>query len=221
MKWEYLSTTLLFMVIGYLIGSISNAVIVSKFFKKEDVRTKGSGNAGATNIVRNYGKKLGGIVFFLDVMKVVIVMMAAQLTKEYSSYEPMSGILVPAVGLSVVVGHVYPIFFNFKGGKGAACTVGFVFSLNWPLVIVGVILFLLILKKTKTVALGSIFAPLLLLIIFSIMMYVPGYLDYTMLFGNKDKPWIDAIFFGIVWLIVVIKHIPNIKRIINKKENTF
>ena len=221
MEWQYVGATLIFAFIGYLIGSVSNAVIVSKFIKKEDVRKKGSGNAGATNTLRHYGKGLAAIVFFLDIMKVVVAILIAWSVKKYSNVEWLSGILIQSAGLAAIIGHIWPLYFKFKGGKGAASTVGFILSMQWILVIVGIILFITIVIKTKKVSLGSmlgIFVIVLFQIAFS---FIPGMTDSWSIPIMNDVPWwVNTIFMTVIWLLVMFSHRDNIKRLIKGKERT-
>lgn len=221
MIWHDFLSTILFSIIGYLIGSISNAIIVSKLFAKEDIRTKGSGNAGATNTFRNYGKLMGGIVFILDALKVVISIMIAWSIKKYSGVEWLSGIVLQIVGFSVIVGHIWPIFFKFKGGKGAACTFGLVLMMNWPVAILGTIAFITTVSLTKKVSLGSMIAATVVIPFQIAFAFIPYMNDPWANPVMRDMPWwVDTITLLLVDIVVIIKHIPNIKRLINGNENT-
>ena len=221
MKWEYVGSTFIFAAIGYLIGSISMSIIVSKIIKKEDIRTIGSGNAGATNTLRSYGPGLGFLVFIFDILKVFIIVVISWVIKIYSNIEWLSGMVIQMVGLAAVIGHIWPIYFKFKGGKGAACTVGFLLSMQWILVIIGIILFLIIVIKTKKASIGSmsvIFLIILLQIGFS---FIPVLNDsWSLPFMNVLPWWVNTIFLTIIWILVMIKHIPNIKRLISGQENS-
>lgn len=221
MEWQYIWATLIFALIGYLIGSISNAVIVSKVFAKEDVRTKGSGNAGATNTLRNYGWKLGMVVFWLDAFKVIISVLMAWSIKKYSGAEWVNGISLQMVGLAVIVGHIWPIYFGFKGGKGAACTFGFVVLMSWPVAIIGFIAFATTIKLSKKVSLGSLMAATIVIpfqILFALIPVMSDSWSFPVM--NEDPWWVNTIFLLAIDLIVIIKHIPNIKRLIKGNERT-
>lgn len=219
MKWEYVIATLIFALIGYLIGSISTAIIVSKLFKKEDVRNKGSGNAGATNTLRNYGKKLALLVFFLDMVKVVLAVLIAWSVKKYSGIEWLSGTLIQAAGLAAIFGHVWPLYFGLKGGKGAACTAGFILTMQWILVIFGIIIFFTVVFKTKKVSLGSIIGVFIILLLQIFFSFVPHMDDnWSMPLMNDVPWWINTIFSFIILILILLKHIPNIKRMIKGNE---
>lgn len=205
------------MLVAYAIGSISNAILISKCFKKEDIRTKGSGNAGATNTLRNYGVKAGLIVFVLDILKPIAAILIAWGINKYIPEEAF----LPAVGLAAIVGHVYPLYFDFKGGKGAASMLGFIIATQWILAIIGFVVFSLIVLKTKKVSLGSIFTPLILLIIFISLGATNTLQTHTwMPLMQSFKWWGIAIVFGIIWLLVVFKHKANIKRLLNGTERS-
>ncbi|NQZ66268.1 MAG: glycerol-3-phosphate 1-O-acyltransferase PlsY [Mycoplasmatales bacterium] len=221
MNWSYLGGTLLFAIIGYLFGSISNAIIISKFFKNEDVRNKESGNAGATNVLRNYGKKLGALVFTLDILKTIIPVFIAWSFREYSQISWMNGIMIQAIGLATVIGHIWPIYFQFKGGKGAASMLGFIIAMQWMIALIGVIVFLGIVFSTKKVSLGSIIAPGILLIFQIIFSFIPHLSDqWSIPMMNYYDWWINTIFFALIYIIVTIRHIPNIKKLLKGEERT-
>ena len=222
MDWISVLITFSLMVLGYLIGSYSSAIFISKRVKKEDIRKKGSGNAGATNTLRNYGKKWGLVVFSLDVLKPIVAMMIAWVIKTQTN---QTEVIVPAVGLATVIGHIWPIYYNFKGGKGAACMLGFVIGTQWILAIIGFVLFMAIVLYTKKVSIGSIFTPLVLLIVF-IALGATGTMQEAWSKPLSQTPdvtawWIDATCFGIIWIIVVFKHKANIKRLLNGTENSY
>ena len=140
--------TLLTIIIAYFIGNFSSAYIIGKVFKKIDIRKSGSGNAGATNAVRVMGKKLGVLTFLLDFIKGIIAVLLGNFIMGYS------GSLVAAV--FVVIGHDWPAFFGFKGGKGISTTIGCYAVLNFPIGLISVILGIAASLITKFVSLGSI-----------------------------------------------------------------
>ncbi|MCV6637746.1 glycerol-3-phosphate 1-O-acyltransferase PlsY [Candidatus Albibeggiatoa sp. nov. NOAA] len=111
-------------VVAYLLGSFSSAVVVCKVMGYEDPRTLGSGNPGATNVLRHGGKKAAIITLILDMMKGVVAVLLAKLLTD-------SSLIVALSALAVFLGHLYPIFFNFKGGKGVATALGVLLALHW------------------------------------------------------------------------------------------
>lgn len=205
------------MILAYAIGSISNAILISKFLKKEDIRTKGSGNAGATNSLRSYGIKIGLIVFVLDILKPIVAILIAWGINKHTTGQAY----LPIIGFAAIVGHIYPIYFNFKGGKGAASALGFIIATQWILAIIGFVIFMLIVFKTKKVSLGSILTPVILLIIFIGLGASDSLQNYTWMPLMQDLEWWGiAIVFGLIWLLVVYKHKANIKRLLNGTERS-
>jgi len=213
----------LFLVIGYFIGSIAFSLILTR--KKGDLRTKGSGNAGATNTARVYGKKMGLMVFTLDLIKpIVATLIAYYITK--SGWDKANGAIIQFAALGAVIGHIYPVFFKFKGGKGAACMLGFIVAMNWILALVGFIIFLGIVISSRYVSLGSILTPLILLFLQIALLFIPSLNEsWSTPLMNENAInghyWLNTIFFATIWMIVTLKHVPNIKRLINKNENKF
>lgn len=222
MTWQYIVATLILSVVAYLIGSISWAIIVSKLLKKEDIRTKGSGNAGATNVMRNYGKKVALAVFILDVSKPVIGVLIANMIMKYSHTELFSDMSMQFIGLMAVIGHIYPIFFKFKGGKGAATFVGYIIAMQWILFFVGFITFWTITLKWRKVSLGSVIAPG---IVAAVHALINPWTDlnsteWSNPLMNNSPWWVSTIFLVVAWAIIVFKHKDNIKRLLNGTERT-
>lgn len=183
-------------VFSYLIGNFSSAYILGKTFKRTDIRTYGSGNAGATNALRVFGKKLGVAAFILDILKGVL---AVYIGGQIMGYK---GKLIAAV--LVVLGHDWPIFLKFKGGKGIATSLGVLVLLHWPTAVVCIIIGVLVIIRTKYVSLGSIIAACLVPIIGTIMNRP----------FNKDY-FVATLILGV---IAIFKHRSNIKRLMEGKE---
>ena len=193
--------TLIWLIIGYLIGSISWALIIGKVFYGVDIRTKGSGNLGGTNAGRVLGKKVGIIVILLDALKAFIVMFIC------NKLDPAN---VRYAGLAVCIGHCFPIFANFKGGKAVACSMGYVlgialfithdviFTFVFPLLV-----FLIVLCLFKYMSLASMSG----LVAATIM----GFLTY------KDNSLATLVL--LLTIFVIFMHRANIKRLIEGKEN--
>jgi len=187
---------LLVVVMAYLIGNISTAYIMGKLIKKSDIRTMGSGNAGATNALRVYGKAFGVLTLLLDALKGVL---AAYLGNKILGYD---GALLASIG--VVLGHDWPILLNFKGGKGIATSIGILFYLNWPTGLLSVVLGIIIVILTRYVSLASI----------SVAALAPLMIAFFV------RPFEKKIFFTILFLalVAIYKHKDNIKRLRNKEE---
>src|SRR5574344_670666 len=149
-------------IIAYLLGSISFSVIFTKKFAGVDVREKGSGNAGSTNVLRVAGKKPAILTLICDIAKGVLAIALALLVGYIAKVdETTKAILVEIAGLLVVVGHTYPIFFKFKGGKGVATSLGVILIINWKIGLICLIFALVVMVVSKIVSLGSIAAAIL------------------------------------------------------------
>ncbi|QNM93667.1 glycerol-3-phosphate 1-O-acyltransferase PlsY [Mycoplasma sp. Pen4] len=156
---------LMFLAIGYLIGSANTSIIISKILKN-DVRNHHSNNAGATNSVRVLGKKMGAIILFIDILKTIAsVSLAFGILSWVNIHNDTSEYLygVPMfAGIGTVLGHSFPIFFGFKGGKGVACSIGLIISYNIVLLPIAAVFFFGVLFWKKYVSLASMLAAILL-----------------------------------------------------------
>ena len=195
-------------IIAYLIGSISFSVIISKKMAGFDVREKGSKNAGSTNVLRTVGKKAAVITLLCDVLKGVVAVLIAYIVGKFvNDVNVNKAILVQVAALCVVIGHTFPIFFKFKGGKGVATSLGIVLLLNWQIGLICLVFALVLMILTRMVSLGSISAAILfpVLTIFITENYLVE--------GNY-------IVFGILLAtFVVYNHRANVKRILTGTEN--
>ncbi|MBN32986.1 MAG: acyl-phosphate glycerol 3-phosphate acyltransferase [Dehalococcoidia bacterium] len=188
----------------YLIGSISFGRIISKLSKNIDITSQGSGNTGATNVLRSIGVSYGLLVLFLDMLKSIIPVLIIE-NYEFSSINYATQI----AALSAIIGHCYPIFHNFKGGKGVATGIGPLFVIFMPAATSALIAFVIAILISRMVSVGSILGclvSLLFMIIFNLMN----------LFENS---WIDLIYLVPAISIIIYKHNENIKRIISGTEN--
>ncbi len=197
-------------ILAYLLGSISFAIIFSKIFMKKDVRELGSGNAGTTNIMRTGGAKLGALTFLCDVLKGFVACLLGKLVFKYVFENGDEWAVYGAFlcGLACMLGHVFPIFFQFKGGKGIATSVGIFAICCYPAIIIGLIVFALGVYFTKIVSISSIAAAVTVV-------------SFTMVFHFINKPalfWPQAILAILMGILVIVKHGENIKRLINGTE---
>lgn len=194
-------------LIAYLLGSISFSVLISKKLAGFDVRKKGSGNAGATNVLRSVGKKAAIITLACDVLKgVVAVLIAYIIGKIFVGLN--QSLLVQLAGIFVIIGHTFPVFFEFKGGKGIATALGVLLITNWNIGLVCLVFALAIMAFTKIVSLGSIAAAILFPIL---IIFMPN--NNYLVSGNY------IIYALILALIVIFNHRANIKRLLNGTEN--
>jgi glycerol-3-phosphate acyltransferase PlsY len=196
---------LLLIVLAYLIGSIPSSVWVGRYFFDIDIREYGSGNAGATNTYRVLGPKWGTIVMIADMLKGIIAVKLALLLPNYIDNETQLQTLQIGLGLSAVVGHIFPIWADFRGGKGVATLFGIILGISpWTaLSCVGV--FLLVLFLTRFVSLSSILAsiafPVFILVIFNVDNHV------------------YRVFAIAVALMVLLTHQKNIGRLLKGVES--
>ena len=144
---------ILMAVIAYLIGSISFSVIISKKMAGFDVREKGSGNAGSTNVLRTVGKKAAVITLICDVLKGVIAILIAMIIGNIFKNVDKE-LIVQIAGIAVVLGHTFPIFFGFKGGKGVATSLGVLLMSNWQMGLICLVFALVLMVLTKMVSVG-------------------------------------------------------------------
>ncbi|MFA5524159.1 MAG: glycerol-3-phosphate 1-O-acyltransferase PlsY [Tissierellales bacterium] len=184
-------------LIGYALGNFATSFILGKIFKKTDIRKHGSGNAGATNALRVFGIKLAVATFIIDALKGALAVMIGN-----SLLGPTGGLIA---GISAVIGHNWPVLLKFKGGKGIASTIGVVFTINYQITLICVIVGVLIVIKTRYVSLGSITAISLLPILVVIMIR-PFDLNFL-------------IFSLVLSTMAMFRHRSNIKRLISGNES--
>ena len=179
--------------ISYLMGSIPFGLILTKVFLKKDIRDVGSGNIGATNVLRTGNKLIGYFTLILDVLKAVIPVLYVK----FNFPE-----LVYISSLSAFIGHVFPIWLKFKGGKGVATYVGILFSINYFFGIIFIVSWLIIFFISKYSSLGSIISSLL----------IPIFIFLNSSYENQY-------FFIIMFVLILYTHRENVKRLINKEES--
>lgn len=195
-------------VIAYAIGSINFSVIFSRRFAGFDIREKGSGNAGTTNMLRSVGKKAAAITLVCDILKGLFAILIAYLFGKF--IEGVDGaLLVQIAALCVVIGHTFPIFFEFRGGKGVATSLGVLLLINWQIGLICLIFALVIMAATRMVSAGSVSAAILypILVLFGVGK------EYFLVGGNY------IVFSLLLALIVILNHRANIKRILAGTEN--
>ncbi|MBD5423454.1 MAG: glycerol-3-phosphate 1-O-acyltransferase PlsY [Mycoplasma sp.] len=212
--WNAFVVNLLWIIVGYLIGSINFSIILtSNNPKKKNIKEVGSGNAGATNAARVYGIKFGLLVFILDASKSFWYGFILGILQ--NNLEPFKSIIPQVCLISVIIGHVFPIYFNFKGGKGAATLLGMIASISLLLAAIGAIIFIAIVWYTRYVSLGSIVVPYILVII-SFFCKSWNHFDSVIWYGDF---WINPLCLFIGSSIVTASHWKNIANLINKTES--
>ena len=199
-------------IIAYLIGSVNFSVLISKKVAGFDLREKGSGNAGTTNMLRTVGKGAAAVTLILDILKGVVAIWVAigygNLVAWLAKLVVDNSILVQIAGIFVIVGHTYPIYFGFKGGKGVATALGILLTTNYQIGLICLVFAIVLMILTQMVSVGSLGAailyPVLTLFLSNNNFIVSGnYLLYSI----------------IIALIVIFNHRTNVKRLLNGTEN--
>lgn len=201
-------------VISYLLGSLNFSIIFSRFFADKDIRESGSGNAGATNMLRTYGKRFAVITMIGDILKVAVAIiitfaiLGAPMKYLFSipqNPQEIQNIMLykEFSGFFCVLGHIFPAFFKFKGGKGVAACTGMVIIVDWRIALILFVIFVIVIALSKWISLGSIvialFYPILIYAFYRNLLLCAIALLFT--------------------LIVIIAHRENIKRLIKGTEN--
>ena len=196
-SWVYPLILVLCAVFGYIIGSLNFAVIISKIFYKDDVRLHGSGNAGATNMLRTYGKKAGIATFVCDALKgAVSVLVSMLLMGQGGAY---------IAGLFCILGHIFPVFYKFRGGKGVVVAAITVLCLEPLVFLFLVLLFVFIVYWSRFISLGSIICAFFFPLLHNAFSQNKGFLSVTVSV--------------LIAAIVIVMHHSNIKRLMNRTEN--
>ena len=190
---------LIIIITAYLLGNISTSYIVAKRLAGVDIRTQGSGNAGSTNVLRTLRKKAGALTFIGDVLKGLIAVLIARFIAYGVNLDDTTCAYIAVV--AVVLGHNYPVFLGFKGGKGVATSLGSMLGMNPLVALLCLGFFIIIVAITKYVSLGSILGI--------------GLSPIIMMINHNNKGVLVTLFLTIS---VVITHKENIKRLLNGTE---
>lgn len=195
-------------IIAYFIGSISFSVLISKKMAGFDVREKGSGNAGSTNVLRSVGKRAALLTLLCDVLKGVIsILIAIGIGKIAKDVD--KALLVQIAGIAVVLGHTFPVFFGFKGGKGVATSLGILLMTNWQIGLICLVFALALMALTQMVSLGSCTAAVL----FPVLTL---FIKEHFIVSEGSNYFVFSL---ILAAIVLFNHRSNIKRMLNGTEN--
>lgn len=211
-------------VFAYLLGSINTSIILSRSIYGSDIRTSGSGNAGATNMLRTHGKGIAVATLICDVLKgtlaVVLASWADIVLADHAKTVTLTplesrfilGNLMYIAGVFAVLGHDFPIFFGFRGGKGVATSLGVILALDWKVGLIVAVIALIIMATTRYVSLGSICAAAL---------YPFVLFTYLLSSGNfnleNETVYIAMAF--ILAVLLIVKHHSNIRKLIVGTEN--
>ena len=189
-------------IVAYLLGSIPTAVWYGKIFHGVDIRQHGSGNAGATNSLRTFGKKAGIIVLLIDFLKGFLAVYSSRLFSDDTfAYLPL------LMGVAVIIGHIFPVFAQFRGGKGVATAMGVVVGVLPPAALGCLVAFLIIVFLTKYVSLAAMVGALAF----------PVQVTFNVWNSLSDKYYIA--FSWLLFFILVFTHRQNIKRLLSGNEN--
>lgn len=186
-----------FLIIGaYLVGSLSSAIMLTRLLTKKDIRSEGSGNPGATNVYRVAGKKAAALVFLLDALKGAVPVYTGFLL----GLEPL---FLSLIAISTCLGHIFPIFYHFKGGKGVATAIGAIFPINWWLTLCLLSTWVIVFAVFRISSLAAIISLLLAPL-------------YTYVFKPE---FTEAV--AMLCLIILLRHKSNIMRLLRKQEHSF
>lgn len=210
---------------AYLISSVNTSIIVTRIVKHEDIRNLGSGNPGFTNVLRCVGKVPAAITFIGDFLKGVISLLIPvilTLNMQHADIDLYRGLLMYIAGLCVVFGHMFPVYYGFKGGKGVVASASVLLIVDWRVLVLELVVFAIMFVMTKTISKCSIicaaFIPVLT--VFLRIMDAAGVLSFIAPTPNPSIAFICCI--GFISFIngaaVIIKHKDNIKRIIDGTE---
>ena len=199
-------------IVAYLIGSINFSVLISKKKAGYDIREKGSGNAGTTNMLRNLGKKYAAITLVCDILKGIVAICIAIIVGKIMK-DSNGALLVQVAGIAVVLGHTFPIFFGFKGGKGVATSLGILLLTNWQIGLICLVFAVVIIALSRMVSMGALAAAILFPVL---TIFIGGEYYIVQGTGLGNGYFIYSV---ILAVIVAFNHRENIKRILNGTEN--
>jgi glycerol-3-phosphate acyltransferase PlsY len=190
---------LLIILFAYLVGSVSSGIVVSQIFNLPDPRTIGSKNPGATNVMRSGNKKAAIFTLLGDLLKAILVLTLAE-------YLGFNDLIIVCVALAVLIGHIYPIFYKFQGGKGVATAIGILIALNFKLALIVASIWLLVFGIWRYSSLAAIVAAISAPII--------------AIFILRDQS-LYCIAFSFITIIILFKHQANIRKLLSGTELKF
>jgi glycerol-3-phosphate acyltransferase PlsY len=188
--------------IAYLLGSIPFGYLLVRIFRNQDIREQGSGNIGATNVARSGAKGLGIATLLLDLAKAFAGVMIARYLIAPGNYD-----IAVAAAVAAILGHVFPVWLGFRGGKGVASALGVFLALNWPAAVATFLVFLVIFALTRYVSLASVI----------------GSASFPFFGFHFVHPWTRTVVFGFLFipLLIIVKHHGNIRRLLSGTESRF
>jgi glycerol-3-phosphate acyltransferase PlsY len=194
------------LVVAYLLGSIPTGYLLVRVFRNEDIRATGSGNIGATNVARSGAKGLGIATLLADMLKGILAVLLAQHLAQWSGF-PNGYNLAAVAGLVAVIGHIFPVWLSFRGGKGVATAAGVFFALMPLTTLLCLAIFAVVFAITRYVSLASIVGAICLAVL-------------SVIFDTRREFVVDAVYV-IIPLLVIAKHHGNISRLLSHTEPKF
>lgn len=199
-------------IIAYCIGSLNISIFISKKMGGFDLREKGSNSTGATNVLRTLGKKAAAITLLFDILKGIVAIAISMIIGNIVEGTNKE-LLLQIAGIAAVIGHTFPIFFGFKGGKGVATSLGILLMSNWKIGLICLVFALVLMVLTRMVSLGSCGAAILFPVL---TLFIND--SYTVLTeGKRGSTYL--IYSVILAVIVLYNHRSNIQRLLNGTEN--
>ena len=220
---SYWLPTLLTALVGYLLGSISFSIIITRIYLKDDIRKYGSGNAGATNVLRSVGKLPAMLTFAGDFLKqVASILIGRQIFLAFIGSDTVSADIAVRyaayiAGVGCLIGHLYPLYFRLRGGKGVITAAAMMALIDWRVFLIELVLFAIVMACTRLVSLGSIIGGLTYPLVTFLVTY---FIDYKNQAAGFTLTYVivTTCITAAVGLIVTIKHRSNIKRLLNGTE---
>lgn len=217
---------LLALFMGYLLGSVSFSIIITKLFQKRDIRDFGSGNAGATNVMRSVGKLPAALTFIFDFLKCILSILMGYylfvvMCEKTGAPEIAAQIGKYAAGIGCILGHIFPIYFRFRGGKGVTTTAALICLIDWRVFVPTFLTFLVIVLIKKIVSLGSVIGVSLYPVYTFIILFLFDYVNSPVVSGGTASMIyiiLSTIAAAVIGGIVVLQHRENIKRLRRGEE---
>ena len=204
-------SVVLMLIVGYLLGSLSFSIIFTKIFAKTDVRDHGSGNAGFTNTIRTAGKKVGILVFICDALKAVVAILIAMAVAKWLPFDNYVQYGKFAAALGAVLGHNFPLYYGFRGGKGIVVSIAIIYSLNWITGCFTLGAFLVVFAITGIVSLSSLTGAAAVMVT-TLVMYLNGWAGVEV---------VQLVLMLVMGVLAFYMHRANIKRLLNGTESSF
>ena len=204
-------SVVLMIIVGYLLGSLSFSIIFTKIFAKTDVRDHGSGNAGFTNTIRTAGKKVGILVFICDALKAVVAILIAMAVAKWLPFDNYVQYGKFAAALGAVLGHNFPLYYGFRGGKGIVVSIAIIYSLNWITGCFTLGAFLVVFAITGIVSLSSLTGAAAVMVT-TLVMYLNGWAGVEV---------VQLVLMLVMGVLAFYMHRANIKRLLNGTESSF